>query len=102
MMQKLNPNSKAQAAAEVKAVAARVANRATVLKQKRSKVGRKEKAVRTARFTGLADGLEEAFVAAHLIITDEIAPVKLRLPSLKKRKMTSDELALDACLPFYT
>jgi large subunit ribosomal protein L4e len=72
MMQKLNPNSKAAAAAEVKAVAARAANRATALKQKRSKAGRKEKAVRTARFTGLADGLEEAFVAAHQIILDEI------------------------------
>jgi hypothetical protein len=42
------------------------------MKQKRSKAGRKEKAVRTARFTGLADGLEEAFVAAHQIILDEI------------------------------
>jgi large subunit ribosomal protein L4e len=72
MMQKLNPNSKAQAVADAKAVVARVANRAKVLKEKRSKVGRKAKAVRTARFTGLADGLETAFVAAHQFILDEI------------------------------
>ena len=72
MMQKLNPNSKAQAVADAKAVVARVANRAKVLKEKRSKVGRKAKAVRTARFTGLADELETAFVAAHQIILDEI------------------------------
>jgi len=72
MMQKLNPNFKAQAASDAKAVVARIANRAKVVKEKRSKVGRKAKAVRTARFSGLATGLEEAFVAAHQVILDEI------------------------------
>lgn len=72
MMQKLNPNHKANVALEVKAAAARKAERAKLLKAKRSKAGRKDKAKRTARHNGLADGLEESFKAAHQVILDEI------------------------------
>merc|ERR1711959_483360 len=50
MMQKLNPNHKAQCAAEEKAAAARSAARAKLLKAKRSKAGRGDKAKRTSRF----------------------------------------------------
>jgi large subunit ribosomal protein L4e len=72
MMQKLNPNHKAMVQVEKATVAKRVADRAKLLKQKRSKVGRKDKATRTSRFNGLAAGLEQAFVDAHQVILDEI------------------------------
>jgi len=72
MMQKLNPNHKANQALEAKASTARAAERAKTLKAKRSKVGRKSKAVRTSRFNGVADGLEKSFKDAHQVILDEI------------------------------
>jgi large subunit ribosomal protein L4e len=72
MMQKLNPNFKAQAAADVKAEDARKKTRATAIKEKRSKKGKLSKAKRTERFNGLADGLETSFKEAHQVILDEI------------------------------
>jgi large subunit ribosomal protein L4e len=77
MMQKLNPNYKAQCALEAKAVEARKVARKAALKVKRSKTGRAAKATRTARFNGLADGLEKSFVEAHQIILDEIKDGKI-------------------------
>jgi len=72
LMQRLNPNSKAARAAEVKAVEARKTARVAAIKQKRSKAGRAEKAKRTTRQNGLLDGLEASFVAAHQVVLDEI------------------------------
>jgi len=72
MMQILNPASKTLRAAEEKANAARVTARAAALKHKRSKAGRKEKAVRSARQLGLDAGLEQSFKDAHQVILDEI------------------------------
>jgi len=72
MMQRLNPYSKTQRAAEAKAIEARRAARATALKHKRSKAGRAEKAKRTTRFNGLATDLESSFAAAHQQVLDEI------------------------------
>jgi len=72
MMQRLNPNANAQAKADAAAVVKRVADRAKAVKAKRSKAGHKDKAVRTSRFNGLANDLEQAFVDAHQVILDEI------------------------------
>lgn len=72
-MQRLNPAAKSLRDAEAKAVEARKKTRAAALKVKRSKAGRKEKATRTARFNGLADGLEQSFKDAHQKVLDEIA-----------------------------
>jgi large subunit ribosomal protein L4e len=72
LMQRLNPNSKAARAAEEKAIEARKTARAAALKQKRSKAGKKEKAVRTKRHNALEEGLEESFRVAHQAILDEI------------------------------
>jgi len=72
LMQRLNPNAKAQAALEAKAVEKRRADRKAALKHKRSKAGRAERAKRSARFNAVQDGLEESFKAAHQIILDEI------------------------------
>lgn len=72
MMQKLNPNYKAECAAALKFEAARKAARAKIVKDKRSKAGKVSKAKRTQRANGLADGLETSFKEAHQIILDEI------------------------------
>jgi large subunit ribosomal protein L4e len=72
LMQRLNPAAKALKEAEVKAVAGRTKARAAALKEKRSKAGRKAKAVRTGRFNALADGLETSFKDAHQAVLDEI------------------------------
>jgi hypothetical protein len=72
-MQRLNPNSKAiRAAAKANAEAARKNHLAT-LKQKHSKAGRKEKAVRQKRHQALAAGLEKSFNDAQAVIDQEIA-----------------------------
>lgn len=72
LMQKLNPYSKAQRAAEAKAVEARKVARKAALKQKHSKVGRKEKVVRNKRFNTLHSELEASFAAAKKVVDDEI------------------------------
>jgi len=72
LMQKLNPYSKTQRKLEAEAVVARTAARKAALKLKRSKAGRKDKAVRTQRFNGLTAGLEASFQAAQKVIDDEI------------------------------
>ena len=72
LMQRLNPYAKTQAALEAKAVEARKVTRAAALKHKRSKAGRKEKAVRIARFNNVNAELEESFKVAHQVILDEI------------------------------
>jgi len=77
-MQIVNPPAKQMREAEVKAVAARKVARAAALKHKRSKAGRKEKAARSTRQIGLADGLEEAFKTAHQVILDEIKAGEFR------------------------
>jgi hypothetical protein len=71
-MQKLNPYSKVQRAAEAKAVEARKVARKAALKQKHSKVGRKEKVVRNKRFNTLHSELEASFAAAKQVVDDEI------------------------------
>jgi large subunit ribosomal protein L4e len=72
LMQRLNPYAKTAAALEAKAAVARQTARKAALKQKMSKAGRKEKAVRTTRHNALAAGLEDSFKAAHQVILDEI------------------------------
>merc|ERR1719398_120821 len=63
-MQRVNPAAKQLREAEAKAAVAR--------KAKRSKAGRKDKAVRSVRFNQLADDLEASFQAAHQAVLDEI------------------------------
>lgn len=58
MMQKLNPNFKANAALEAKANVTRKATRAKLLKEKRSKVGKAAKSKRNARYNAVDDGLK--------------------------------------------
>ena len=72
IMQRMNPASKSLRAAEEKALAARKVARTKALKEKRSKVGRKEKAARSLRQRNLDEGLEDAFKAAHQVVLDEI------------------------------
>ena len=63
-MQRLNPYHKAQRAFEVKAAAARQEARKAALKHKRSKSGRKEKAIRNKRFSAIESELQSAFAEA--------------------------------------
>jgi len=70
-MNRLNPAAKTLRAAEEKALAARKIARVAALKQKRSKAGRKEKAVRTARQIALNQGLEKSFKDAEQKVLDE-------------------------------
>merc|ERR1719433_2223212 len=77
-MQRVNPAAKQLREAEAKAAVARKATRAAALKVKRSKAGRKEKAVRSVRFNQLADDLEASFQAAHQAVLDEIAAGEYR------------------------
>lgn len=72
-MQRLNPNSKAIRAAATANAATAHKNRLAALKQKHSKAGRKEKAVRAARHQALGAGLEQSFNDAQAIIDQEIA-----------------------------
>jgi large subunit ribosomal protein L4e len=72
LMQRLNPYSKTARALEVKAAAARSEARKAALKHKHSKAGRKEKAVRNARFNALSSELEAAFAQAKQVVDDEI------------------------------
>jgi len=72
-MQRLNPNSKAIRAAATANAATAHKNRLAALKQKHSKAGRKEKAVRAARHVALGAGLEQSFNDAQAIIDQEIA-----------------------------
>jgi large subunit ribosomal protein L4e len=72
-MARLNPYYKKQLELEQKAEAARGVARKAALKAKRSKAGRKDKAVRTARHNQLHSELEQSFVDAKKIIDDEIA-----------------------------
>ena len=71
-MQRVNPAAKQLREAEAKAVVARKAARAAALKVKRSKAGRKDKAVRAVRFNKLSEDLEASFQAAHQAVLDEI------------------------------
>ena len=80
-MQRVNPAAKTLREAAAKAAEARKATRAAALKVKRSKVGRKEKAVRSKRFQGVAGELEAAFKAAHQAILDEIKAGEFRAES---------------------
>lgn len=72
MMQKLNPFSRTQRANEIVATEERKKARAALLKHKRSKVGRAEKAKRTARQNALHEGLLQSYKDAHQVILDEI------------------------------
>ena len=78
LMQRLNPFAKTAAALEAKANEARKVARKAALKQKHSKAGRKEKAVRTQRHNALHAGLEDSFKAAHQVILDEIKAGQLK------------------------
>merc|ERR1712045_593725 len=77
-MQIINPAAKQLREAEAKAAVARKAARAAALKVKRSKAGRKEKAVRSVRFNQIATDLEASFQAAHQAVLDEIAAGEYR------------------------
>merc|ERR1719327_1213309 len=70
-MSRLNPYAAKQRELEAAAEAARGKARAAALKAKRSKAGRKEKAVRTKRHNQLHQDLLDSFDAAHQIILDE-------------------------------
>mmetsp|Transcript_32018 Transcript_32018/g.42432 ORF Transcript_32018/g.42432 Transcript_32018/m.42432 type:complete len:411 (+) Transcript_32018:45-1277(+) len=80
-MQRVNPAAKSLRDAEVKAVEARKTARAAALKAKRSKSGRKDKAVRAVRFNKVADELEASFQAAHQAVLDEIKAGEYRSES---------------------
>jgi len=71
-MARLNPYHKKAHELEQKAEAARTTARKAALKAKRSKAGRKEKAVRTSRHNKLGEELEASFKAAQQVIEDEI------------------------------
>jgi hypothetical protein len=77
-MQRINPAAKQLREAEVKALAARKTARAAALKVKRSKAGRKDKAVRAVRFNKLASDLEQSFQDAHQVILDELKAGEFR------------------------
>jgi len=70
-MARLNPFAAKQKELEAAAEAARGKARVAALKAKRSKAGRKEKAVRTKRHNQLHKDLLDSFDAAHQIILDE-------------------------------
>ena len=70
-MRRLNPFSTKQKELEKAAEEARHKARVAALKQKRSKAGRKEKAVRTSRHNQLHADLLDSFVAAQKILDDE-------------------------------
>jgi large subunit ribosomal protein L4e len=71
MMNKLNPFAKKKAELVAKLDKERAAKRKATLKEKRSKAGRKSKAVRTKTWTGLQDGLKKSFKDAEDIIAEE-------------------------------
>lgn len=89
MMQKLNPYAKQAQALNKMSTEQRKKDRAASIKAKRSKAGSKDKATRNARFNGLANGLEEAFVEAHDIILEEIRMGKIE--SSDEEEEDSDE-----------
>merc|ERR1719310_1778901 len=78
-MARLNPYAAKQKELEAQAEADRAVARAKALKAKRSKSGRKEKAVRTARHNQLHKDLEESFAAAQKIIDDEVKAGEYKL-----------------------
>jgi len=70
-MGKLNPYAKKAAELRAKLEKERHAKRAAVIKQKRSKAGRKEKAVRTKTYHQLQGELKDAYKAAEDLIAEE-------------------------------
>lgn len=91
-MQILNPAAKQMREAEVKALAARKVTRVAALKQKRSKAGRKEKAVRCARFNAVETGLEDAFMLPTRSLSMSLRLVSTTLSLRTKRRKTSDPI----------
>jgi len=73
MMKKLNPYAAKAAELRAKAEKERHAKRKDVLKQKRSKAGKKEKAARTKTYNALQDDLKQAYKDAQQIIDDDYA-----------------------------
>ena len=71
MMNRLNPFAAKAAEIVKKADADRHAKRAAAIKEKRSKAGKKAKAVRTERFNGLQTNLKDAYKAAEDLIAEE-------------------------------
>jgi large subunit ribosomal protein L4e len=71
MMLKLNPYAKKAAELRSKLEKERNAKRATVIKEKRSKAGKKAKAGRTKEYQKLQGELKQAFKAAEDIIAEE-------------------------------
>lgn len=71
MMLKLNPYAKKAAELRAKLEKDRQAKRAAVLKEKRSKAGKKAKAVRTKTYHTLQGELKQAFQDAEDIIAEE-------------------------------
>ena len=70
-MQKLNPWSKAKAALIEKTTKERQAKKAAVIKAKRSKAGKKDKAKRSATYAKLQGDLKDSFKAAQDILDEE-------------------------------
>jgi len=70
-MQKLNPWAKDKAALVAKLDKERHAKKAAALKAKRSKAGKKDKAKRTVKFTGLQNDLKKSFQDAQDILDEE-------------------------------
>jgi large subunit ribosomal protein L4e len=71
IMQKLNPFAKKQAEIVAKLEKDRQAKRAATLKSKKSKAGKKEKALRTVGAATLQTGLQASFKAAQDLIDEE-------------------------------
>jgi large subunit ribosomal protein L4e len=71
IMQRLNPFAKKHAEIVAKLEKERHAKRAAVLKAKKSKAGRKEKAARSAGYNALQEGLKASFKAAQDLIDEE-------------------------------
>merc|ERR1712194_742991 len=71
MMLKLNPYAKKAAELRSKLEKERNAKRATVIKEKRSKAGKKAKAGRTKEYQKLQGELKQAFKAAEDVIAEE-------------------------------
>jgi len=71
IMNKLNPYAKKAAELRAKLEKERHAKRAKVLKDKRSKAGRKEKAARNAKYYALQGELKQAYKDAEQILEDE-------------------------------
>jgi large subunit ribosomal protein L4e len=71
IMNRLNPFAAEQKKIVAKQEADRHAKRAALVKAKRSKSGKKDKAKRTATYKGLQDGLKSAFADAQHLLDEE-------------------------------